>query len=197
MPGATPVVVPGNRPEGLVRDHGGNLGGVPWSTVEDIRVDVSRERRHHALRSIGLGFVAAVVLAGALGGLGVTSRLVSSRDGTLSLQVRHPQVARSGLAVPLEATISRPGGFAGEIEVSLTASYLDAFDVNSITPEPTAATASEDEVTWTFAALANEVLVVRFDVRVEPGVQWRRRGSMEVTEAGTVTRVGLDTWIAP
>jgi uncharacterized membrane protein YcaP (DUF421 family) len=149
---------------------------VSTSTLESIRVDVARERRHRVLRSIGLLAVASLVLVGALGGLGVRAREVTVRTDELGVRVRYPLVARGGLAVPFEVHIVRPGGFAQAVRLSMTADYLEAFDLNAVVPEPAETTASGDLVTWIFEPPTAEVLTVRFDVRVEPGVQWRWRG---------------------
>jgi hypothetical protein len=170
---------------------------VSSTTLAEVRIDVVRERRNRVVRSIGLGVVAVVVVTGVVGGFGVRSRQVSARQGTLEVRVTYPLVARGGLAVPLEVAIERPGGLRGEPRLSISARYLGAFDLNSVSPDPTGSTASAEMMSWTFEPPSDEVLVVRFDVRVEPGVQWRKRGFIEAADAGTVTRVEVDTWIAP
>lgn len=115
----------------------------------------------------------------------------------LRVDVRHATVARAGLAVPFEIVVARPGGFDGSIEISVTNRYLRGFDENAIHPDPSSSVRDASRTTWTFDPPDGDELVVGFDVRVEPGVQWRLAGEVEVAVDGRVVDVAVATWIAP
>lgn len=106
-------------------------------------------------------------------------------------------MGRPGLAVPFEISVARPGGFEDRVEISVSNRYLDGFDENAIHPEPASSARDDDRTTWTFDRPEGDQLVVGFDARVEPGVQWRLSGEVVVVAAGTTVEVGVTTWIAP
>lgn len=115
----------------------------------------------------------------------------------MAVRLTYPQVARPALAVPYEVVVTRPGGFDLPIEVRLTLSFLESFDENGVNPEPAESTTDGGEVVWTFDPPMGDNLTLSLDTRVEPGVQWRRRGTLTVS-SGT-ERVVLDhtMWVLP
>nr|MDT0666122.1 hypothetical protein [Micromonospora sp. DSM 115978] len=72
-------------------------------------------------RRIGVGVLCAVVLAGALGLLGVRSATATASDDGYVLVVTYPQIARAGLDVPWRVEVRHDGGFEDEVTLRVTA----------------------------------------------------------------------------
>ncbi len=167
------------------------------TTVPDV-ADLRAERRSHRIRQVALGLLALLVLLGLTGLLGVRARTVTrtAADG-MEVRLTYPQVARPALAVPYELVVSKPGGFPGPIEVRLTLDFLESFDENGVNPEPAEATTDAGDVVWTFDAPTGDNLTLSLDTRVEPGVQWRRRGTVTVTSGLESVSFDHTMWILP
>ncbi len=170
----------------------------PGDTLSTIVDDEPREHRSRRIRAAVLALLFAIVLAGLAGELGVRSAHATSRgpDG-LSLDVEYPAVARPGLSAPLSIEIHRPGGFDEPIEVSVPTSYLEAFDENGFDPDPVQSTVDGKRTRWVYDPPEGDVLVVWFDHRLEPGVQWRHDGDVKVTAGSTSAHVDFTTWVLP
>lgn len=171
--------------------------GSATTTVPDV-ADLRSERRGHRVRQVVLGLLVVLVALGLTGWLGVRARtLTGVSDGGMAVRLTYPQVARPALGVPYRLVISKPGGFDTPIEVRLTLSFLHSFDENGTNPEPVESTTDEDEVIWTFDPPTGEVLTLALDTRVEPGVQWRRRGTTTVTSGADQVSFDHTMWILP
>jgi hypothetical protein len=87
-----------------------------------------------------------------------------------------------------------------EVALRITSSYLDILDENGIDPAPTDTYRDERDTTWTFSVPEGEdVLVVDFDVRIEPTEQLRRPGAHValLLDDAVVEEVALRSWILP
>jgi hypothetical protein len=168
------------------------------STTAPAETGLEAARRSWRLRLVGLVLLAVFVVAGALGVMGVRSNTVTATaaSGT-RLTVTFASVTRPGLATPWDVTIERPGGFDGPVTVRTSSSYLAAFDENGLDPDPESATTDADELIWEFLPPVGDTLVVSFDARWEPGVQWRRQGTTTVTLGGEMLSVSYTTWVWP
>jgi hypothetical protein len=168
------------------------------AALDGVDIDVARERRDQRGRAVALLLLVAFVGAGLVGAFGVrTGTARASAPSGLELRVTHPRVARPALAVDLSIEVRRPGGFDGQIDLTMPTSYLAAFDENGFTPEPDSSTTDARSTTWTFDPPGGEVLTVWLDTRIEPGVQWKREGRATVETGGEVLEVSFTTWIAP
>jgi hypothetical protein len=166
----------------------------------DVPVDPNAGTRAVWLRRAFLTALVIVVILGLAGWFGVRARTVGagSRDGSVRLQVRYAQIARAGLAVPLAITVVRPGGFDDDIVLSISSTYLDLFDVNGISPEPDAATASAKSTVWRFAPPRGSTFQVSIDAEVQGGRHWGRRARVAVVDNGRqVAAVTFKTWLSP
>ena len=160
--------------------------------------DLRRSRRARTVRRAFMSLVAAVVLLGLAGWLGVRSSTVTAAGGGYELTVTYAQIARPGLAAPWSLEVRRPGGFDGPITISTTSSYLDMFDENGFDPEPSTMTATAEQVIWEFEAPPGDVLSVSLDARIEPGVHSAKLGETSILEDGEpVATARFKTWIAP
>jgi hypothetical protein len=170
------------------------------STV-DVEPDPRAGRGALWFRRAFLTLLALVVVAGALDYLGVRSRTATARsaDGATTVRVHYPQVARADLDVPFTVTVSRRGGFHGEIVVSVSSSYLDLFDRSGVDPEPASATATRDSVIWRFDPPSGDTFVMSLDMQVQGGRHWGRSGTITVSDSAgdQPVRTTVKTWLAP
>ncbi|MGH2529996.1 MAG: hypothetical protein ACRDH0_11805 [Actinomycetota bacterium] len=75
-------------------------------------------RRARAVRRTLITLLAAFVLAGATGLLGVRTDVVASTEGGYEVSLDYPSVTRPGLAVRWILHIVHPGGFDATISVA-------------------------------------------------------------------------------
>lgn len=149
------------------------------------------------LRRLGLALLAMLVLAGVLGRLGVRTATDHGADGGLEVSLARATIARPALPVPYRLTVNRPGGFAEDVEVRISTSYLAALDENGRNPEPARSASDADETIWWFSPPDGDVLTVWLDTRIDPGVQWRREGTTTVVSEGDVVVIDHPVWVLP
>ncbi len=156
-------------------------------------------RRARTLRRIVLTILTIVVLVGGFGLLGVRTTTRSVAAGEYTLTVEYASVSRPGLATHFGIQVRRAGGFDGPITLAVRSKYLAMFDENGLDPDPNASTADEDWVYWSFEQPDGETLAVDFDARIEPGVQWRRKGAVRLlgSNGETIARINYTTWVMP
>jgi hypothetical protein len=170
---------------------------VPSSTLPP-PTDVTRERRAWGIRTATLLLVTGFVMAGLVGCFGVTSGEVTARSpGGMTIAVTYPQRTRPALASPFSVEVTRPGGFDAAVEVAITTDYVESFDENGLNPDPDSATTDGEMTTWTFEAPEGDTFTVWLDTRVEPGVQWKRSGTVHVTVGDDDAEAGFTSWIFP
>ena len=74
------------------------------------------------------------------------------------------------------------------------------FDINAITPAPSAEIGNGTSVEWEFdtPVAGTERLTIELDARTEPGVQWGRDGYVQILESDTsVAEVRFHTRVTP
>jgi hypothetical protein len=128
-------------------------------------------RRARAVRRTLITLLAAFVLAGATGLLGVRTDVVASTEGGY-------EVTRPGLAVRWILHIVHPGGFDATISVATSLEYFDLLDVNAVEPAPSSSEARGAYTVWAFDPPTGDTFTVQIDARTEPG---RQRGEQVVT----------------
>lgn len=167
------------------------------STAPDV-ADHATERRARWVRLALLSGFALLVLLGLTGVLGVRASTATAdgADGT-RVEVTYPQVARPALAVPFHVRISRAGGFDEQIEIRISRTWLESFDENGVIPTPAEESSDGDDIVWTFDPPPGQVFTLTLDTRVEPGIQWRRKGTTTVTVGSQRIDVHHTMWIFP
>jgi hypothetical protein len=155
-------------------------------------------RRSARLRLVGIVIVGLLLLVGAVGLMGVRTSTVSATgpEGT-RVEVTYASISRPGLATPWDVVVERAGGFDGDVVVRTTSAYLASFDENGLDPDPAESTADATDTIWTFDPPDGDTLTVTFDARLEPGVQWRRRGTTTVEVGAERVTVTYTTWVWP
>jgi hypothetical protein len=129
--------------------------------------------------------------------LGVRTDTVQGTSGDLAVTIRYADRARGALASPFSIDIERRGGFATQIEVRTTQSYLEIFDDNGFEPDPVEMTTEDGYVIWTFDPPPGDTLEIILDARIEPGVFGRERGTTIVAVGEDEVTLEYTTWVAP
>ncbi|UYP18501.1 hypothetical protein OED52_17880 [Rhodococcus sp. Z13] len=169
----------------------------PESTCDDVG-RVARSRSVAFLRAAATVALLIVVLAGGLGLLGVRSAEMSAAGGGYELELTYPRIARPGLDVPWSVTVSRPGGFDGEIVLALDTSYFEILEMRGRLPEPASETAGDGLVYMTFDPPPGEEFTFSLDVRIRAGKQWGESGSVSLMDGETAAAtIYFDTWVVP
>jgi hypothetical protein len=156
----------------------------PHSTLTGITADAKDRIAAWGRRGF-LVLVLLFVIAGLCGLLGVRTATGSADRGGYHLSLEYPRIARAGLDVPWQVTITHPGGFGGPVVLEATGSYFDIFESQGITPEPDKETQDGSWWRMTFDKPPGDTLVVSLDVYVQPASQVGRSGTVRVLDHGT------------
>jgi hypothetical protein len=169
---------------------------VPGSTLHDVTGPSSRLAVWG--RRLFLLLILAIVVAGLSGLLGVRDGTVSSSGAGYSISLNYPRIARAGLDVPWQVTVTHPGGFDGPVTLAVTGDYFDIFEAQGITPQPSDETQDDSTYYLTFTKPPGDTLVVAWDIYVQPSSQRGRGGTLSVVEDGQpVASVNFTTRLLP
>lgn len=172
----------------------------PPGSTDPRPVSEARVRRSRGLRRLFFVGLCLFLALGLLKVYGVRTSEATASGGGYELTVSYASVTRPGLATPWSVEIRRPGGFDGPVTLTTTSDYIEAFDENSLDPEPSSATTDADRTIWEFdPPPEGDTLSVSFDARMEPGVQLERLiGVTEVLKNDEpVVSVRYRTWVMP
>lgn len=143
------------------------------------------------------GFLALLTLALAaalLGELGDRTErtTATSADGRWTLSLLHASVARAGLDVPWEVTVTREGGFDGPVVLGVTGTYLDLYETQGFRPEPSASYRDGSTLFLEFdPPPSGDTMVVAYDAYVQPASRQGSSGTLAV-RSGDAVLVSLD-----
>lgn len=146
------------------------------------------------LRRAFLGVLTLGLVAALVGLMGDRTQRVSatSADGRWTLSLLHARLARAGLDVPWEVTVTRRGGFEGPVVLGVTGSYLDLYETQGFRPEPVASYRDGETLFLEFEPPpSGEVLVVAYDAYVQPASREGSSGTLAV-RSGDQVLVSLD-----
>ena len=177
----------------------GSDGGRAERDTVTVAPDPNSGRIGAGFRRALLTLLVLLVVAAALGLFGVRSSVVSARGPGVTLSVRYPHIARAGLGVPFEITVVKPAGFDGDVVLALSRQYLDLFDRNAVTPQPSSENSNGSTVVWRFDQPEGTKFVVSLDMSVQSGRHWGRSGSVTLLDESHhhTARVTFTTWLAP
>ncbi len=173
------------------------------STLQaDDGVPLAESRHTPAIwvRRGALTVLALVVAVGLSTYLGVHTGTASADHGTWGLSLDYPQVARPGLDVRWQATVTHPGGFDQEVTLAISGDYFDIFETQGFHPEPSDETRDGRMLYLTFSAPPGDTFVVDFDTYVQPASQSGRSGTLAVVDNQTLaplTSVDFRTRVMP
>lgn len=152
------------------------------------------------LRVVSLTVIGAVVLAAAVGLLGVRTGEVTAAGGGYTMTVWYSEMTRPGLATPFSVEV-RPdsGELPPSVTVRVSSPYLALFDDNGLEPTPTESYNTPEWTWWTFdVPPGSEVLRVDLDARLEPAVQYGETATAAIEVDGQqVVSADFTTGVAP
>lgn len=159
------------------------------------------DRRDRSAAWVRRGFLAimAVVVACALAGLfGVHTATATSRRDGYTMTLEYPAVARAGLDVAWQVTVSHAGGFGKQLTLAVTGDYFDIFETQGFHPQPSSETRDAHNLYLTFTAPPGDTFVVYFDTYVQPASQQGKSARVALIDHGVPT-VWIDyrTGLAP
>lgn len=124
--------------------------------------------------------LAAFVLAGALGLLGVrTATTTASQDG-YTVTLEHATVARAGLDVPFGVSVTHEGGFARPLTLAVTGDYFEIYETQGFSPEPSSQVRDADTLYLTFEAPRGDTFRFSYDAYIQPSSQLGRSGEVSL-----------------
>jgi hypothetical protein len=168
------------------------------STLSPIRSMRQAKRSRHG-RRVAILLLWLIVLAGAVGLLGVHSRTVSASGGGVHASLTYPGTARAGWDVPWHLVVTKDGGFGtGAITVAVSRSFFDIYETQGFHPSPDSETSDGDYVYLEFAPPPGDTLVVDYDAYIQPTAQVGRRSHLKIITDGQ-QRVALSwhTFLLP
>jgi hypothetical protein len=151
-------------------------------------------------RRATLSLLLLAVLAALAGLLGVHTSTASATGSGWHLSLRYPRVARAGLDVTWQATVTRPGGFGKSVTLAVTGDYLNMFETQGFHPEPAEETRDATTLYLTFTAPPGDTFVVDFDTYVQPASQAGSAATVAVVDPAThrpFASVHVSTHLAP
>lgn len=171
---------------------------VPESTLSGLET-TQQERSGRWARRFLLVVLLVVVLAGVAGLLGVRTATATAEGGGHRLSVTYASVARAGLDVPWQVTVTNPDGFGKEVVVAVTGDYFDIYETQGFTPEPSASVRDAETLYLTFDAPDGDVFTVDYDAYIQPSSQVGRDATVSVVDADLrpLVSVAIDTHLLP
>jgi hypothetical protein len=134
--------------------------------------DLAFQQRSWIVQRIGwivLGLIIVAALLGLFGGGPLSYTTARSQDGALGLE--YNLFWRIQAAMTLRVFLMPKTAYAGEVRLWLSRSYVDAVDVQHITPQPQRVEAGTDRLTYVFAiSQMGQQIEITFQVKPErPG----------------------------
>lgn len=150
-------------------------------------------------RRVVRGGLALLVLAGLTGFLGVHTTTAHAAGDGYGLSLRYATIARAGLDVPWEVTVTHDGGFGDTITLAVTGDYFDIYETQGFTPDASKAVRNGSTLYLTFDAPGDDTFVVSYDAYIQPSSQQGRSGTLGVVDPDgrTVTQLDFRTRLLP
>jgi len=151
-------------------------------------------------RRVTLAALALAVLTALTGLLGVHTSTAAATGNGWDLSLRYPLVARPGLDVTWQATVTHPGGLGKSVTLAVTGDYLNLFETQGFHPEPADETRDATTLYLTFTAPPGDTFVVDFDAYVQPASQAGSAATVAVVDPASLsplTSVHISTHLAP
>ena len=134
------------------------------------------------VRRAALSLLALFVALGLSSFLGVHTGTVSAERDQWGLTLKYPQVARPGLDVRWQATVTHFGGLGKEVTLAISGDYFNIFETQGFHPQPADETRDGQMLYLTFTAPPGDTFVVDFDTYVQPASQAGSAGTLSVVE---------------
>ncbi len=129
-------------------------------------------------RRIILSALTVVVVAAGVGLLGVKSGTVTASGDGYELRLEYATIARAGLDVPFEVTLTHAGGFDEDIVLALTDDYFDIFEHQGVSPAPDTETSQGPMVYLTFPPPKGDEFQLSYDIYIQGSSQVGASGDL-------------------
>lgn len=142
--------------------------------------DPSFQRRQQLVQRIGLGLMAAVVLAALLGLLGAGGPLSEADVRGDALSIRYTRFARRLSPTTLELRVQPSAVRDGEASIWISSDYLDALKVERVAPLPRTVVAGGERTTFVFDASpgGTKPLSLSFELNPQDSLQHHGRAGL-------------------
>ena len=151
----------------------------------EINEDPAFQQRDWRIQRVGwaiLALIIAVALAGLLGPGPLSGTMVSSGK---TLEVEYQRFLRHGSQSELLVKVDDEEQTAGEVRIAISRDYLDALDLQQVTPSPILVQAAGQSVVYVFARVAGSgPMQVKF--AFEPDKLGAHSGRIAVAEDSRV-----------
>jgi hypothetical protein len=143
--------------------------------------------------------LALFVAVGLSGFLGVHSTTATASESGYTVSLTYASVARPGLDVPWQVTVTSTNGFSDTLTLAVTGAYFDIYETQGFTPDPSKATRNGDTLYLTFDAPGGDTFVVNYDAYIQPASQRGSSGRVGVLtpDGRTVATVDFHTRLMP
>ena len=152
------------------------------------------------VRRSALSVLAVLVLAAVSSLLGVHTSVASASANGWTLSLKYPRMARAGLDIQWQATVTHPGGFGKQVTLAITGDYFNIYETQGFHPQPAQETRDGTTLYLTFTTAPGNTFVVDFDTYVQPASQAGRAATLAVVDDTTLvplTSVHFSTHLAP
>ena len=139
------------------------------------------------VRRGALSALALVVAAGLSSYLGVHTSTASAHHDQWGLTLKYPQVARPGLDIQWQATVTHPGGLGEEVTLAISGDYFNIYETQGFHPQPSDETRDGRMLYLTFTAPPGDTFVVDFDTYVQPASQSGASATLAVVDPKTLS----------
>jgi hypothetical protein len=155
-----------------------------WQADQDVPLDEGSHVGALWVRRAVLTLLGLVVLADLVGLLGVHTSSATASRGGYTMTLRYPGVARAGLDIQWQVTVTHPGGFGKELTLGVTGDYFDIFETQGFHPNPSAETRDGHTLYLTFDAPPGDTFVVYYDAYIQPASQQGKSARVAVIDHG-------------
>lgn len=154
--------------------------------------------RTPVIRRIVVAVLTVIVLAAATGFLGVRSGTLRASGDGYEMTLDYATIARAGLDVPFDVTLTHAGGFDSEIVLAMTSDYFDIFEHQGLTPQPDSETTEGAMDYLTFLAPKGDEFRMGFDIYIQGSSQHGASGEVWlVVDDAPLLRLSFTTVVLP
>jgi hypothetical protein len=168
------------------------------STLESL-TGLKVARRGRLWRHAGLALMLLIPASSFLGIYGPSERTIETSNDQYQMSLTYGSVVRSGEAVPMTISLTRPGGFDRPVTVVFEQRVFDRFDFQNWYPNPSAEIGEGPNVVYEFDPPDGDTLAIALDARVAP-TQWGGVDTYRVwveEESRPVLETEYTVWVVP
>jgi hypothetical protein len=187
----TKVATPATSADPAADGGDGPTDGSTWRFDHESPLDEGCQPAALWARRGLLALMAVLVACCLVGLLGVHTGTASAERDGYTMTLRYPTVARAGLDVEWQVTVTHQGGFGKQLTLAVTGDYFDIFETQGFHPQPSEETRDAHTLYLTFTAPPGDTFVVYYDAYIQPASQQGKSARVAVVDHG-VPAVWID-----